>query len=98
MGRSQVGQLKDLVLPKNKNFSLETFVLIGELRSFQFGKSSSNALVSKTFPLKICAPISDAFSNKQTFKFESNCLSLIAVDRPDGPPPVSYTHLRAHET
>ena len=38
---------------KNKNFSLETFVLIGAPCSFHFGRSSSSAFVSKTFPLKI---------------------------------------------
>ena len=43
----------DQLLPKNKNFSLLTLVLIGELRSFQFGINSSKALVSNTFPLKI---------------------------------------------
>jgi hypothetical protein len=53
LGSNHVGQLNDLVFPKNKNFSLDTFVLIGELSSFQLGKSSSNALVSKTLPLKI---------------------------------------------
>ena len=62
-----MGQLNELLLLKNKNFSFETFVLIGELSSFQFGNNSSNALVSNTFPDSMCAPISDAFSNKQTF-------------------------------
>ena len=45
--------LKDLVFPKNKNFSLVTFVFIGEFSSFQLGNNSSKARVSKTFPLKI---------------------------------------------
>jgi hypothetical protein len=48
-----VGQLKDFDFPKNKNFSLETLVFIGELSSFQLGNNSSKALVSKTLPLKI---------------------------------------------
>ena len=61
------GQLKDFVLLRNKNFSLETLVLIGELSSFQLGNNSSKALVSKTLPLRICAPISEAFSSKHTF-------------------------------
>ena len=68
-----------MVFPRNKNFSLVTFVLIGLLRSFQFGKSSSSALVSKTFPESICAPISEAFSKIQIFKSDFNCLSFIAV-------------------
>ena len=58
--------------------------MIGVFNSFHLGNNSSKALVSKTLPLKICAPISDAFSSKQTFKFASSCLSLIAVDKPDG--------------
>ena len=66
---------------------------MGEFNSLQFGNNSSRARVSNTFPLKIWAPISDAFSNKQTFKFASSCFNFIAVDNPDGPPPVSYTHL-----
>ena len=48
-----MGQLNDLFFPKNKNFSFETLVLIGELNSFQFGNNSSKALVSKTLPLRI---------------------------------------------
>ena len=88
LGSNHVGQLNDFVFPKNKNFSLDTLVLIGELSSLQLGKSSSNARVSKTLPLKIWAPISDAFSNKQTFKFGSSCLSLIAVDNPEGEAPI----------
>ena len=85
-GSSHVGQLNDLVLLKNKNFSFETFVLTGAFNSFQLGSSSSKALVSKTFPLKICAPISEAFSSKHTFNSGSNCLSLIAVDSPKDHP------------
>ena len=45
-----LANLIDLVLPKNKNFSFETLVLIGELSSFQFGNSSSNALCFKNIP------------------------------------------------
>ena len=52
---------------------------MGAFNSFQLGINSSKALVSKTFPLKICAPISAPFSNKQTFKLESSCFSFIAV-------------------
>ena len=86
-----MGQLNDFVLPKNKNFSLLTFVLIGAFKSFQFGNNSSNARVSKTLPLIMCAPISDAFSNKQIFKLESNCFNFIAVAKPEGPPPTITT-------
>ena len=86
-----MGQLKDLFFPKNKNFSFVTLVLIGEFNSFQLGKSSSKALVSKTLPLRIWAPISDAFSNKQTFNSGSYCFYLIAVDKPEGPPPTITT-------
>ena len=68
-----------------------TFVFIGGFKSFQFGINSSSALVSKTFPLNIWAPISDAFSKTQIFKFEFNCFSLIAVVNPDGPPPTITT-------
>ena len=52
-GSNHVGQLNDLFLLKNKNFSFKTFVLIGEFNSFQFGISSSRAFVSNTLPLKI---------------------------------------------
>ena len=51
--KTHVDQLKDLFFPKNKNFSLETFVFIGASSSFHLGMSSSSALVSKTLPLKI---------------------------------------------
>ena len=40
---------------------------------------------------EIGAPISEAFSSKQTFRFGSNCFSFIAVDKPDGPPPMITT-------
>ena len=86
-----MGQLNDFDLLKNKNFSLLTFVLIGAFSSLQFGSNSSNARVSKTFPLNIWAPISDAFSNKQMFKLESSCFNFIAVVNPEGPPPTITT-------
>ena len=57
-GSNHVGQLNDLFFPKNKNFSLETFVFIGAPSSFHLGSSSSSAFVSKTFPLNICEPTS----------------------------------------
>ena len=89
-GKSHVGQLKDLFFPKNKNFSLDTFVLTGAPCSFHCGNNSSKALVSKTLPLKMCAPTSDPFSNMQTFKLESSCFNLIAVDNPAGPAPTIW--------
>ena len=64
---------------------------MGVSNSFQPGINSSKALVSKTFPLNICAPISDAFSNKQIFNSELSCFNLIAVASPDGPPPTITT-------
>ena len=86
-----MGQLNDFDLLKNKNFSLLTFVLIGAFSSLQFGSNSSNARVSKTFPLNIWAPISYAFSNKEIFKLESSCFYFIAVLSPEGPPPTITT-------
>ena len=63
--------------------------------SFQFGNSSFNALGSNTFPLKICAPICDPFSIRQTsilvLFYKHNYLSLIAALRPAGPPPTINT-------
>ena len=50
---NHVGQLKDFDFPKNKNFSLLTFVFTGAFNSFQLGNNSSKALVSKTLPDKI---------------------------------------------
>ena len=46
-----------------------------------------------TYPLTLpmCAPISDAFSNKQIFNSELSCFNLIAVASPDGPPPTITT-------
>ena len=86
-----MGQLNDLVLPKNKNFSFVTLVLTGVFNSFQFGNNSSNAFVSNTFPDKICAPISDAFSKTHTLVSGLSCFNLIAAERPDGPPPTITT-------
>ena len=74
-----MGQLKDFVFPKKRNFSFVTLVFIGAFNSFQLGINSSKALVSKTLPDKICAPISDAFSNRQTLISGFNCFNFIAV-------------------
>ena len=86
-----MGQLIDFIFPKKINFSLVTLVLTGAFNSFQFGNNSSKALVSKTLPDKICAPISDAFSKRQTLISGFNCFNLIAVESPEGPPPTITT-------
>ena len=78
-----------ITIPYGDDSLMET--TIGLLNFFQLGISSSKARVSKTLPDKICAPISEAFSKTQTFKSEFNCLSLIAADNPDGPPPTITT-------
>ena len=91
LGSSQVGQLIEFCFPKNKNFSFLTLVLIGALFSFQSGISSSKALVSKTFPLKIWAPTSDPFSNIHTFKSGLICYNFIDVAKPAGPAPTMTT-------
>ena len=79
-------------MDKNRNFSELTLVLTGHPSIFfQSGSSSSKALVSNTFPLNIWAPTSDAFSTTHTFVSAFNCLSLMAVDSPDGPPPTITT-------
>ena len=43
-------------------------------------------LVSKTAPDKICAPISDPFSNKTTLSSGSVCFAFIAADNPGDKP------------
>ena len=87
----------------NDKFSLirnfTTSFVAGEFKgapfSFQSGISSSRALGSKQFPDNMCAPISEPFSIRHTlnsaFFSAANCFSLIAVDRPDGPPPTTTT-------
>ena len=68
--------------------------------SFQSGKSSTRALGSRTAPESVCAPISGAFSTTHTLISSPlsslSCLSLIAADRPAGPPPtISTSHSSA---
>ena len=82
---------KELNSPIKTKVTIVTLVLIGEFNSFQFGNSSSKARVSNTLPDKIWAPISDAFSSKQTFISGFNCFNFIAVESPDGPPPTITT-------
>ena len=65
--------------------------MIGVSSSLQLGMSSSIALVSNTFPLKTCAPTSDAFSRMQIDSSSLSCLSLIADERPAGPAPTITT-------
>ena len=64
---------------------------LNAFRSFQLGTSSSKALVSKTFPDKICEPISAPFSSTHTLTSAFSCFNLMAVARPDGPPPTMTT-------
>ncbi len=90
-----MGNRIELFSVKNKNLSLDTAVSRGAFLSAQSGISSWRARGSRTAPDKICAPISLPFSIRHTDKscpFSSaSCRSLIAADRPDGPPPTIST-------
>ena len=85
------GILKLLFFVKKEKSSEVTLVFIGVSSSLQLGISSSIALVSKTFPLKICAPTSGAFSKIQIDNSSLSCFNLMAEERPAGPAPTITT-------
>jgi hypothetical protein len=72
-----------------------TAVVTGAPSSFQLGSSSSSARVSRTAPESVWAPGVPAFSTTVTrYSLPAaalSCLSLIAAQRPAGPPPTMRT-------
>ena len=70
-----------------------TGALSGAPCACQSGRSSLSARGSMTAPERICAPISEPFSSRQTLispPFSAaSCFSRIAAARPAGPPPTT---------
>jgi len=74
-----------------KRSSFATGVLSEGQSLASSGKRSKSVLGSKTAPERICEPISDPFSRRQTERLGFNCLSLQAEASQEGPPPTITT-------
>ena len=94
-GSDQFGMRQAFFSVRIMKRSSVTGVLSGAPTACQSGKSSFIACGSMMAPERMCAPISEPFSSRQTetsFPLcAASCFSRIAAARPAGPPPTITT-------